>query len=829
MSTPSFLNSLTIKAKLIWSFVIVWVFLIGSFAINTVSDKKLESNIHYAIDNIGMVHETAQRIIFHVKNEESSFLETLSKDSTKEELDNVRAFMDNLIKDLEKVASTLDLTKAIEKGYDPKIVGVFKEGLSKLYKLEDDYLASGNQSKQDLKALQALREQTLSLMRNNEQTGFTQKARGDFHDQIKNLSNLMDFYDVISLAIFVLGACFILALTITSVRGISTPLDSLSKEIIKIAAGDGKLRITGIERLDEIGNIARGLDSVRRQAQDGLRVQSALTKVNTPTLITDANGIITYLNESAQALFALYQRELNARSSDFLNGSTVGKSLSMLKNSSNQQAIQMNSSSYRTECSFGKCVIGCESLPVVNSFGESLGWVATFKDLTAEKAVQLEVDHLIEQAVQGNLSARLDVSSKQGFMKKLSQGINELLSTLSKFFHDVDNVMQNFSQGDLAKRLEGSYQGEYLKLKTNINKTGEILSETLKKIQNASEEISSASQEVANGSQDLALRTQQQASNLEETAASMEELSSTVRQNSENSQQANHLAGQSKDVAQKGGEVVQHVVEAMRQIEDSSHKISEIITVIDEIAFQTNLLALNAAVEAARAGEAGKGFAVVADEVRSLAQRSANASKQIKTLITDSNVHVKEGVKLVDTTGQTLHEIVDSAQNVANIIADIASASSEQSSGLEQVNVAVSQMDEMTQRNAALVQQSNSSSSVLKQQAETLLSLTSFFKLSEINFANSKLSMQKTGDAKSSLKTPSNTSKSVSAKTPLKQPTAKPTLSSKISTTPAGKKSSIIKPQASIKTKTPKPVIEPVAEGPRFGASTSHDPDWAEF
>jgi methyl-accepting chemotaxis protein len=209
----------------------------------------------------------------------------------------------------------------------------------------------------------------------------------------------------------------------------------------------------------------------------------------------------------------------------------------------------------------------------------------------------------------------------------------------------------------------------------------------------------------------------------------MEELASTVRQNADNAVKASGLAKSSNDVAQKGGHVVADAVVAMHQIEDSSAKISEIITVIDEIAFQTNLLALNAAVEAARAGDAGKGFAVVAEEVRALAHRSSGASKQIKALISESSEHVTSGVKLVNHAGQSLDEILASAQSVSGLIADIANASAEQSLGIEQINHAISVMDEMTQQNAALVQETTSAASGLQEQADHLAKLVSAFRV----------------------------------------------------------------------------------------------------
>lgn len=248
-------------------------------------------------------------------------------------------------------------------------------------------------------------------------------------------------------------------------------------------------------------------------------------------------------------------------------------------------------------------------------------------------------------------------------------------------------------------------------------------------VRDGSESVATASAEIAQGNQDLSSRTESQASALEETAASMEELGSTVRQNADNASQANQLAQSASTVAVQGGEVVAQVVDTMKGINDSSRKIADIISVIDGIAFQTNILALNAAVEAARAGEQGRGFAVVASEVRSLAGRSADAAKEIKTLISDSVQRVEQGSALVDRAGSTMNEVVSSIRRVTDIMGEISAASSEQSAGVAQVGEAVSQMDQATQQNAALVEEMAAAASSLRSQAQDLVKTVAVFKL----------------------------------------------------------------------------------------------------
>jgi len=300
---------------------------------------------------------------------------------------------------------------------------------------------------------------------------------------------------------------------------------------------------------------------------------------------------------------------------------------------------------------------------------------------------------------------------------------------VTKPLDEAVQVCTRIADGDLSVDFEISRNDEVGTLLTSLKNMSSHLRHIVGQVLENTESISHSSQEIAAGNTSLSQRTEEQASSLEETASSMEEMTGTVKQNADSAAEARQLADANRKRASSGAEVVTRTVQAMGEINSSSNKIADIITTIDGIAFQTNLLALNAAVEAARAGEQGRGFAVVASEVRSLAQRSADAAKEIKTLIEDSVGKVKVGTELVDESGKTLEEIIEGTQKVADIVAEIAAASVEQASGIDQVNNAITQMDNMTQDNAALVEEAAASSRAMQEQANELRELMGFFKL----------------------------------------------------------------------------------------------------
>ncbi|QEK93550.1 methyl-accepting chemotaxis protein [Achromobacter insolitus] len=373
-------------------------------------------------------------------------------------------------------------------------------------------------------------------------------------------------------------------------------------------------------------------------------------------------------------------------------------------------------------------------------------WRAS-KTLDAHEVAQVRYQFVLMAVGAGGVIAALLVFATYVFLRR------RVLLPLKEAGHHFDRI----AGGDLTARVDVRNTNEIGQLFAALKRMQESLTRTVASVRRGVDEINVGSHEIAAGNTDLSSRTEQQAASLEETAASMEQLASTVKQNADNARQANQLAASASDVAERGGSAVSEVVDTMQEISASSRKISEIVSVIDGIAFQTNILALNAAVEAARAGEQGKGFAVVAGEVRSLAQRSAQAAKEIKGLIEDSVTKVGAGSEQVERAGATMQEIVASVKRVTDIMGEISAASEEQSSGIDQVNRAVSQMDEVTQQNAALVEEAAAAAGSLQEQAQRLAEAVAVFKINAgevIEIPAHRLSSARSSDTDARLQAP---------------------------------------------------------------------------
>jgi methyl-accepting chemotaxis protein len=356
--------------------------------------------------------------------------------------------------------------------------------------------------------------------------------------------------------------------------------------------------------------------------------------------------------------------------------------------------------------------------------------------------------------IQASYNPILDMNGKPFKVVKYATDITAQVMASRAMQQAVEQVQAAVGaakENDLTVRvpLDGK-TGDIAALCAGVNGLLDTMADVIAQIKQVAREVSNASSEISASTTDLSQRTEEQAASLEETSASMEEIAATVKKNAENAQAANQSASGTREVADRGGQVVAKAVDAMAKIEESSRKISDIIGVIDEIARQTTLLALNAAVEAARAGDAGRGFAVVASEVRSLAQRSSQAAKDIKDLITSSNGQVKDGVELVNKAGTALSEIVESIKKVADVVADIANASAEQAGGIEQVNKALTQMDEVTQQNSALVEENAATAKTLEGQSATMNDRVSVFRLDEADAPSIVPSMAPVADGTAS-------------------------------------------------------------------------------
>ena len=555
-----------------------------------------------------------------------------------------------------------------------------------------------------------------------------EKKHAQAKAQLKAAEDVSVTIGLATFAVLLGSALFGIFLIGRPLRRIAGVLTELTNDrIVDVPYGD---------RGDEIGEVARATEVFRQSIAEkvlNFRVRSALEAVKSNVMLVDDEYKVMYMNASMSAMLREAEAELRRVIPGFAADNVIGGSIDVFHRDAAQhrKLLEQLTAAHEMHFEIGTVKLHLIVVPVIDQYGKRTGTVMEWRNETVDKAIESEVDAIVKVAVAGDFSKRIPVDGKKEFMLLLANQINALCANVAGAMGDLAGMLAGLAEGDLTRRITADYQGLFGKLKSDANTMAERMAATIAEIKASANEVANASAEISGSTTDLSQRTEEQAASLEETSASMEEMSSTVKKNADNAQHANLSARETREIADRGGQIVAKAVGAMAMIEESSGKISDIIGVIDEIARQTNLLALNAAVEAARAGEAGRGFAVVASEVRSLAQRSSQAAKDIKDLITNSNGQVKEGVELVNRAGAALGEIVESIKKVADIVSDIATASVEQSTGIDQINKALVQMDEVTQQNSALVEENAATAKTLETQAAAMNERVAFFRIGD--------------------------------------------------------------------------------------------------
>ncbi|TVQ54049.1 MAG: chemotaxis protein [Rhodobacteraceae bacterium] len=457
----------------------------------------------------------------------------------------------------------------------------------------------------------------------------------------------------------------------------------------------------------------------------------ALDHSTSNTMIADENLDIVYVLPALERSLAQSAAWWRTRPSPVDATKLVGLNIDVFHKDAGRirDMLSRMQDVYTTRITFDGRTFQLRATPLFHADGRRKGFVVEWLEKTETLKALREIADVVAGVSAGDFSRRLDPGKVAPENRELVEGVNAISATVGEFLSRLDGVLAAMAEGDLTRRMDTTHEGQFGHLADAVNTTIARLAKLVGEIKNTGVNLRAATAQIAQSSGDLSSRAESQAASLEETAATMEEMASTVRSNADNADRSKGIADGASLQADEARTVVRDAVSAMALIESSAGRIGEITTLIDSIAFQTNLLALNASVEAARAGDAGRGFAVVASEVRLLAQRSAEAARDIKGLISESSAHVGKGVDLVQRTGAALDAIAGSIGDLADKVGEISSATREQSSGVEEISSAVMRMDELTQQNAGLAEESATAAQSLAVQAERLSALVEVFRV----------------------------------------------------------------------------------------------------
>lgn len=489
-----------------------------------------------------------------------------------------------------------------------------------------------------------------------------------------------------------------------------TPIDDFGKN--NLYSTLGRLKSMQIK-------LGTDLDDAFYALNNAKRIEYALNAASSNVMVADRFRSIIFVNESIKKMLKEAEPELQKTLPNFSADHLIRQNIDDFHQHPEHQSNILDNltATYNTRLKIGNVIVDLSINPIFDDHGNRLGTVAEWRNMTGQLAIEEMIEKIISDASHGILNGRIEDARLKEFEKHISESVNSLLASFSQTLAGINNVLSDMSQGKLVSRMTGDFQGQLHSMKVAVNNALTNIEISIGQVKSASSEIANMALEVATASNDLSERTQQQAASLEQTAASMEEITSTTKHTADNATHANNLAQEAANTAESGIHEMEATLNSMQSITELSKKVGEITSVIDSIAFQTNLLALNAAVEAARAGEHGRGFAVVAGEVRSLAQKSADAAKDISHLISTTTSQIEKGTHQVEKTNEIFADMVVKVKEVVTLVSEVSQTADEQAKGIVQINQAMAHLDQMTQQNAALVEELSATSSNMSEQA----------------------------------------------------------------------------------------------------------------